>query len=80
MSSVYARNLQQIRKNCTAMHFVVQRFILKVCNNHVQQLAFAVFVNSKGIGVHIFMQHIYILMIPLYEIALYTLKHVIFPL
>ena len=36
MGSVYAKKLQQIRKFSTEKKIVVQRFILIVCNNHVQ--------------------------------------------
>ena len=36
MGSVYTRTSQQIRKNSVKKQFVVQRFILIVCNNHVQ--------------------------------------------
>ena len=36
LRSVYARKQQQIRIICTEKHFVVQFFIVIVCNNHVQ--------------------------------------------
>ena len=36
MGSEYVQKPQQICKICTEKHFVVQCFILIVCNNHVQ--------------------------------------------
>ena len=50
MGSVYVRKHQQIRKTCTVKHVVIQHFILIVCNNHVQSLAYVVFVKSEWIN------------------------------
>ena len=50
MSSVYAQKHKQICKNCTEKHFVVQCFILIVCNNHVYKLVYVALVNSKWIN------------------------------
>ena len=49
MGSVYAQNFQQIRKICNENHFVVQRFIMTVWNNHLQENAYAVFVKNECI-------------------------------
>ena len=54
MRSVYAQKNQQCRKICTEKHFVVQRAILIMCNNHVQEFVYAVFVKSRQINAHIY--------------------------
>ena len=50
MGSVYLRRHQQNRRFCTYNHFVVQRIILIVCSNHVQEFPVAVFVKCKWIN------------------------------
>ena len=69
MGSVSVRNIQQTVKFVLEKHFVVQRFILIVCNNHAQEIAYyAEFVKNKWANEYLCITFLYFL-IPFLKIC-----------